>query len=241
VSKGAGRSKRAPAECVYCGSAAGTRDHIPPACLFPRPRPSNLITVPSCRECNTSASQQDEYFLVALALHGRALAHPAMRTLWPTISRALSKPQKQGFAWGVANRTVRKAIQQPSGEEIKGMQHEVDEHRVGPVIDRVTMGLCYHHFQQRLPDSHRVVAVMEYRMDIPRANDLAELARKHPLHDIGGRVFQYHYFRPNQQKDPSMSVWLMKFYDDVPFLSVTLPIGSVGGRLWPLRRPSQPS
>lgn len=223
--------------CVYCGSAARTRDHIPPRNLFSLPRPNNLITVPSCKECNNSSSKHDEYFRMALALHGRALAHPALRTLWPAMSRALANPRSQGFAWGVSKRTSRKAVRLPSGEERYHIQHHVDEMRLGPVIDRITMGLYYHHFGERLPDTHQPVGVMEYRMDVLHAEDLAEMARKEPLHDVGGGVFQYHYFRPNDQKDPGMSVWLMRFFEDVPFLTVTIPIPACGpGRPWPLRR-----
>jgi hypothetical protein len=114
------------------------------------------------------------------------------------------------------------------------MQHEVDEMRMGPVLDRITMGLYYHHFSKRLPDSHMVIGVMEYRMDLPHAEDLAKMAQNGPLHDIGGGVFQYHYIRPDAQKDENMSVWFMRFYEDVPFLSMTVPISKDSrGRPWP--------
>ena len=65
-------SKKKPknyGECVYCGREAQlTSDHIPPKNLFPKPRPSNLITVPSCKRCNRSASKDDEYLRLVLVM-----------------------------------------------------------------------------------------------------------------------------------------------------------------------------
>ncbi len=39
--------------CTYCGTTGSlTRDHLPARSLFKKPRPSSLITVPSCLPCN---------------------------------------------------------------------------------------------------------------------------------------------------------------------------------------------
>ena len=47
--------------CIYCGkNEANERDHIPPKSFFPEPRPSNLITVPSCSVCNRGYGKIDE-------------------------------------------------------------------------------------------------------------------------------------------------------------------------------------
>ena len=55
--------------CVICGKHPTTsRDHIPPRCIFPKPRPSDLITVPACDGCNNKLSGLDEEFKVAIGL-----------------------------------------------------------------------------------------------------------------------------------------------------------------------------
>jgi len=49
--------------CYLCGKLDDgnfTRDHVPPKGLFLEPRPSNLITVPCCLECNNKHSDFDE-------------------------------------------------------------------------------------------------------------------------------------------------------------------------------------
>jgi hypothetical protein len=54
-------------ECVYCGEQRElTRDHVPPRCLFSKPRPSDLITVPCCAHCNGDFQKHDEYFRIAI-------------------------------------------------------------------------------------------------------------------------------------------------------------------------------
>src|SRR5213078_104682 len=55
-------------ECVYCGQVLWlTKDHVPPRCIFPPPLPE-LVTVPCCMHCNRSASKDDEYFRMMVAL-----------------------------------------------------------------------------------------------------------------------------------------------------------------------------
>ena len=56
-------------KCYLCGSIENlTRDHIPPKCLFPKPRPNNLYTLPCCYACNNGASKDDEYLRLATSL-----------------------------------------------------------------------------------------------------------------------------------------------------------------------------
>lgn len=51
--------------CFHCGSEANTRDHAPPKVLLDEPYPSEMIVVPSCYDCNNSASL-DESWLACL-------------------------------------------------------------------------------------------------------------------------------------------------------------------------------
>ena len=40
-----------------------TKDHVIPQCLFSRPYPSNLITVPACDACNNVEKSADDTYL----------------------------------------------------------------------------------------------------------------------------------------------------------------------------------
>src|SRR6266571_2338345 len=60
--------KRRTRECVYCGEVKHvSREHVIPTCLFIQPYPPNLITVPSCDECNNAKSLNDDYLRDMLA------------------------------------------------------------------------------------------------------------------------------------------------------------------------------
>src|ERR1041385_7461830 len=55
--------------CAICGEKdAVGMDHVPPKAIFPPPRPSDLITVPACDDCNGASSPTDEEFKVGISL-----------------------------------------------------------------------------------------------------------------------------------------------------------------------------
>lgn len=48
-------------QCVYCGAAPETREHVPPKVFLDRPYPENLPIVEACAECNNGFSIDEEY------------------------------------------------------------------------------------------------------------------------------------------------------------------------------------
>jgi hypothetical protein len=51
--------------CPLCGKVKYlTREHIPPKNLFLKPRPTNTITVRTCKACNSSYDLDEEYFRI---------------------------------------------------------------------------------------------------------------------------------------------------------------------------------
>ena len=49
-------------KCYCCDNEAISKEHMPPKCIFSSPRPSNMITIPSCDKHNLEKSKDDEYF-----------------------------------------------------------------------------------------------------------------------------------------------------------------------------------
>lgn len=47
--------------CIYCGTLATTREHIPSKAFLLEPYPENLPTIPACFECNNSYSEDEKY------------------------------------------------------------------------------------------------------------------------------------------------------------------------------------
>ena len=66
-------------KCVFCGTEdATTRDHIPPKSVFPKNHRDNLLTVPSCENCNGESNNDDEMFKVMIGL----TTEPSDQTLY---------------------------------------------------------------------------------------------------------------------------------------------------------------
>jgi hypothetical protein len=88
-------------ECIYCGRVRPiTEDHVPPRNLFAKPRPGNLVKVPSCYQChseNKQAALDDEYFRLTLTLREDTATHPEVKQILPTVLRSLARPDKVGF------------------------------------------------------------------------------------------------------------------------------------------------
>ena len=47
--------------CIYCGSIADTREHVPSRAFLKRPLPSDLPVLPACKKCNNGFSSDELY------------------------------------------------------------------------------------------------------------------------------------------------------------------------------------
>jgi hypothetical protein len=89
--------------CVYCGEECKkSSEHAVMKSLFPKRRPNNLITVPSCERCNNEASMDEEYFKTVVIMRDDVAEHPAAAAVLPSVIRGLQRPDKAGrFRKGV--------------------------------------------------------------------------------------------------------------------------------------------
>ncbi len=228
-------SRRKPhktGECVYCGKVAPiTDDHIPPRNLFSKPRPSNLIKVPSCKEChseNKTVSQDDEYFRLMLSLREDTAKHPDVEKILPVVFRSLARPEQAGLTRSLM-KSVKKVNLRTKGGLYLGIKqaYDVNLARLDNVARRIAKGLFYHENGRRLPSEYEVVAYSEDGL-----RDLTEDDRQHlqqkimaPLMSnspkiVGNGVFSYRV--SYSDTDPNTSVWFFVFYERVAFLCLTL-------------------
>jgi hypothetical protein len=220
-------------KCVYCGRVRPiTMDHIPPRNLFAKPRPDNLIKVPSCDEChgeNKQIAQDDEYFRLALTLREDTADHPDVKLVLPTVMRSLARPEQIGFT-----RALLKGMKVVNARTKSGLYlgrksaYDVNLARLDRVATRITKGLFYHEKGYRLPDTHDAAALSEsglpnvtddYKQEL-QANILQPLMSNTPK-TIGNGVFTYRVAYADTEANTS--VWLFEFYGRVRFLCLTLP------------------
>ena len=197
---------RQPRMCVYCGSRqATTIDHIPPRAIFPKPRPDDLVTVPSCFPCNNQSSKDDEEFRTFISIRAGNTDRPA-RELWergliPTLRH------NERLRSSILDRAKDFQLTTPAGivlGNVKGLPLRAAPHR--RVLERIVRGLYFHHFGEPLHSSTSVEANPVTGFDGEHLAILQTL----PLARIGGGRFAYRFARAHDS--PQDSIWAMAFY-----------------------------
>ncbi|MBN1152968.1 MAG: hypothetical protein JXA58_07145 [Dehalococcoidia bacterium] len=215
-------------KCVYCGrEVVLTEDHIPPRALWAKPRPKDLVIVPSCSDCNAGASKDDEYFKTMVVLKDGAGLHPEARAITGSVFRALQMPKKAAYRKYILNAVQLQSLRSKGGLYLGRVPTvDIDLARLDRVAARVIRGLYWHHLHDRLPADCLVVAWSESGLVSMDADALEQVSsmvgrlRSGDQHQLGRGVLQYWYATAEVQY---ASVWLLEFYGDVRFLGLTIP------------------
>jgi hypothetical protein len=201
--------------CVYRGSSENiTADHVPPKCLFPDPKPTNLITIPACKICNESSKLDDEYFRVCVLTNPDP--SPIGWKIWDkkVIGSSLerSPPLRQRLLGDI----IEVELRSPSGLIIgKAPGIRFEKSRINHVIQRIIRGLYWHHHKKVLPPETNFTILKD-----PHVSGVAEIINNHTvLSMVDKETFQYRHGVTDE--DPSASIWLLRFYTRTTFLIIT--------------------
>jgi len=225
---GAVSAKNRRGFCVYCGRMAKlTKDHIPPRCLFPTVPETKLIKVPACAFCNASASKDDEYFRLNVALRDDVAHEPDVQAVLPAILRSLQRKEASGFSDAFFRGMHYVEATSPAGIILgKRAAYNVDLDRLARIPTRIVQGLFWRHCRRRVPSDYRVITYAlagfhdaPLALDKIRANIVGPLLSGEPVSI--GRAFSYWFKFVDD--DSNASAWLMRFYQRVIFLSAILP------------------
>ena len=146
--------------CIYCGSqSAVDKDHVPPKLLFPKPRPADLVTVPSCRSCNGGAGKDEEYFL-AILMFSQAGISPVGHSLWSQkLRRMYSK--NLGLRAKIVRAVKQTEVITPAGLLIgKRAIIKFDVPRFEKVAAKMVKGLYFFEYSETLPHSATIESVL---------------------------------------------------------------------------------
>ena len=204
-------SKQQRDQCIYCGNEQNiTSDHVPPRCLFSKPRP-HLITVPACAECNNAAKLDDEYFRIVVSagvqdnLEGQKVwREGAIRTL-----KRSEKLRKH-----LLNNTRAVDIVTPAGV-IVGTSHafKAENKRIKRVVIRIVRGLLWHHYKVKTDDQ----TAFDLYVDAD-VTSIIETLQLTSVSSIGGTAFQYRH--STAEDDPGSSLWWLRFYQNRHFVVI---------------------
>ena len=194
--------------------------HIPSKQLFPQPRPSNLITVPSCEECNKSWKKDEDYFRSAI-LFGNSGISDKGRQIW---DQKLERMYANGEDLGL-RRSIKRSFREveevsPSGLFIRNrFALEVERCRIYRVIEKTVRGLHFFEYGQMLPVSTKLEINHFYQMfsqDVPKLDRV--LINMH----AGTRTWpdMFEYWHVNDSVQPTRTSWVLLFYGTVLFFFI---------------------
>ncbi|HEY2851213.1 MAG TPA: hypothetical protein VGJ18_00100 [Gemmatimonadaceae bacterium] len=175
--------------------------------------------MPSCKICNQGASLDDDYFRTVLLMRRDVGDHPAAAQLITKLHQSWERPEGQGLARFFANNVRDVEVRTPGGlivERAPGFT--VDNTRLARVLERITRGLYFREKGERVRGTHRVIVNPAFERDQPSiAAALRYVTGRDPVKI--GDVFWYAWNAASDE--PSTTIWLMVFYDAVPFVALT--------------------
>ena len=205
-------------KCVYCNFHKSiTDDHVPPKSFFPKPRPSNLVTVPSCLECNQGLGKDEEFFLGTF-MFSHAGVSEAGKKLWSEkINRMYDK--NIGLKRKIAEHLKQSSLYTPSGIYLgNGLTISTDEKRFESVVNKILKGLYFFEYNQPLPNNAVITTLFMNQED-----EFEPAEKVAPELKLGSRawdgIFEYRFNR--LADDPAGSIWLFRFWGQAYFWSVT--------------------
>ena len=216
--------------CLYCGSQEDLdNDHVPPKCIFPKPRPTGLVEVRACRKCNGGASKDDEHFRMMLCLSQDIGETPEAQKNWAPIFRSLKRPQARGMMKALLG-SIRPVRAMSWGGVHLGtrMGFKVDLTRINRVIERTVRGLYFKEMNQRLPEGYDVTVFCDETL----INELPVILNKlqetliiplaaAPPKIIAPNIFFYRVLIA--EDNPAATAWALTFYERKSFLAITCP------------------
>lgn len=229
------RGAKAPGPCTYCQRVGPlTRDHVPPKLLFPNPRPSTLVTVPSCRSCNEEAGLDDTHFRLHIALRDHPDPHPDVEVIRGEALRDLGRAEAAGLK-------QRFLDDMALGQKRTGhpRAYSPETVRLARVASRTAKGLYFHHTRVAMPRDILAIPVIDERFAAAET-DFQELGRR-VWASVGrswiriGTIFEYSY--RILEDESYVSAWALRFFNTTEFLVLT---GNAGHFKAPVREASFP-
>lgn len=238
------RRKKKSGTCVFCGYVGQlTREHIPPRCLFPDDCVEKLLVVHSCRKCNEATAKDDEYLRNTLVMLTPINAHPVLKDLAQKVRRSLRNPASRGLQKQFFDQFYFAERRSTSGLSL-GVEPivNINPSRIERVFGKIVKGLFFLKYDRILPKHCECYAMLQSGM-----GDLeTELSRKHrellencayktPVVSVGDGIFQA--WSTDFVQDTNASWWLMRFFDCIDFIGVTVdpthPDIVAAERIWP--------
>ena len=200
-------------QCYLCGTGERiTRDHIPPQCLFSKPKPDDLITVPCCYDCNHSFHKKDE--LLRLLVSAAFNRNEQGDVIWEkVIDRTIKRKRLSDKVRELAKSVSIKELDTPHGI-LRKAHVTIPQEELSDSLIRIVKGLLYHHAPSI---SRNELNFNIVQVDQTRLNELLDpFIHTMPLHRIIGNG-TFRYWAGLATEDNRGGMWVLMFYDSTAF------------------------
>jgi len=214
------KGKRKVKTCVYCGQLKEvTKDHVIPKCLFIKPYPPNLISVPACDDCNNSKSLNDDYLRDILVTDNWVSKHPIAQQIF---QQKMLSSQRQGSSV-IARETIKNSKLEPfytSGGIYLGHFHAtpIDDKRFEHIFETMVRGLFYDFQKERIPDGYIFDLGRIHLWEFEQFKQMFESHK--PKGKVLGNVFSGGF--TFAAEDAFTTMWLLIFYERIAFCAFML-------------------
>ena len=202
--------------CAYCGIKPGVeKGHVFSRALFPKPRPSNLLTVPACPSCNRRLGEYENEFRDVLVADYRTNQHLAATDLIDTVLRSAVRGRSE-IIKGFLHHGESVLLNTKSGLCIgKYRRLSVKTDWIKYVLGMMVRALYFYHFERVVPETCEIVIDL---VDSLKIDLTIEFIRQSPFNlsdpqSLGNNVVNWAYSRLSEE-DVIPIVWLMSFYDN---------------------------
>ena len=211
--------------CIYCGkNPASTRDHVPPKSFFPRPRPANLITVPSCEDCNNIYGKDDERVRNIITSIDTTEVHPAiMQQIANKRDRSFHRTEGFSNFLHLLSSIKLTDHQSATGDCIyKAPAFNLDQKILDRFIERMTRALLFYENGIEWTELDIKWKLSPNIQELP--SEVHAFFLNGQVKEIGDGVFAYvGYFLQGKVT----SLWFMSFYDGLEIMSFVRAVKAI--------------
>ncbi|MBI2621988.1 MAG: hypothetical protein HYW63_05095 [Candidatus Levybacteria bacterium] len=197
--------------CIFCGSPADTREHIPAKQFFKGTPDMNLITVPSCKNCNKGFQKDEDFFRQFNAGFLMDRSERAKELMENQITRSIKRKPAlahQMFSQMHLVDAYTKSKKVYIGKATAYHITASDTKRINRIVRKIIEGLFFHEFKQILPKDW-VVRIVWVNPKVEKELGLIELAKTLKWRVIKEDTFAYGVdFVPETHQ----SIWLIDFF-----------------------------
>lgn len=204
-------------KCIYCGATENiTREHTPQKSLFEKPRPSNLITVPSCLECNNRKSKENEYLKFIFNITYNKYKTGNMKNSFDAVIRGVLREEKSKFLKKfIENSSLIQYHNHVEDSTSNISVFKPNSYMIESSVKDTAIGLLFHHSGKYCYSEYKIdVWWLNYQYSEEWKRTISWVLNQ-PKNTIKEDVFWYKYYTLFNDR---FTAWYLCFYEFFKFV-----------------------